>query len=94
MSFNNPPARGNFTVPPPGTKLPKGKSKKAWDERKVQVAKQKKRTDNIVMCNERKNDKRKGVEKEKLKAQPGFEGKSMFGRAVGVRASLRVLKGK
>ncbi|KAG6826350.1 hypothetical protein H0H92_000233 [Tricholoma furcatifolium] len=56
----------------------KSKSKKEWDERKDQVtksmmAKQKKRTDNIAMRNERRNDKRKGI---KTKARPGFEGKS------------------
>lgn len=50
------------------------------DERKEQVtasmaAKQKKRTDNIAMRNERK----KGNVKGKIKARPGFEGKS-FGK--------------
>ncbi|KAK0432106.1 surfeit locus protein 6-domain-containing protein, partial [Desarmillaria tabescens] len=58
----------------------KVKSKKAWDERKEQVtasmaAKQKKRSDNIAMRNERK----KGNAKGKTKARPGFEGKS-FGK--------------
>lgn len=53
------------------------------DERKEQVtasmaAKQKKRTDNIAMRSERRNDKRKGV-KTKDKGRPGFEGKS-FGK--------------
>lgn len=57
------------------------------DERKEQIAnsmaaKQKKRTDNIVMRNERKNDKRKGVGKNKSKARPGFEGKP-FRKGVG-----------
>ncbi|KAM6504147.1 Surfeit locus protein 6 domain containing protein [Amanita muscaria] len=57
----------------------KAKSKKAWEERKEQVtasmaAKQKKRTDNIAMRNERRKDKGK-----KPKARPGFEGKS-FGK--------------
>jgi len=65
----------------------KGKSKKAWEERKEHVtmsmaAKQKKRTDNIAMRNERKNAKRKGVGKSKGKARPGFEGKS-FGKGKG-----------
>jgi hypothetical protein len=46
------------------------------DERKERLsndmaAKQKKRTDNIAMRNERRNDKRKG------KSRPGFEGKSL-----------------
>lgn len=58
----------------------KVKSKKEWDERKRNVeaamaAKQKKRSDNIAMRNERKKDKgKKGG-----KARPGFEGKS-FGK--------------
>ena len=59
------------------------------DERKEQVtsamaARQKKRTDNIAMRNERKSDKRKGVgkTKSKTKARPGFEGKS-FGKGKG-----------
>ncbi|KII91878.1 hypothetical protein PLICRDRAFT_52001 [Plicaturopsis crispa FD-325 SS-3] len=66
----------------------KGKSKKAWDERKEQLtasmaAKQKKRTDNIAMKNERKKDKQKGIKpKGKGKARPGFEGKS-FGKGKG-----------
>ena len=42
------------------------------------AAKQKKRTDNIAMRSERRNDKRKGG-KIKSKARPGFEGKS-FGK--------------
>ncbi|KAF9237168.1 surfeit locus protein 6-domain-containing protein [Melanogaster broomeanus] len=58
----------------------KTRSKKTWEERKEQVAasmaaKQKKRSDNIAMRNERRNDKRKGV-KVKTKSRPGFEGKS------------------
>ncbi|KAJ3999054.1 surfeit locus protein 6-domain-containing protein [Lentinula boryana] len=62
----------------------KVKSKKAWDERKEQLtssmaAKQKKRTDNIAMRNERKNDKRKGIKPKTGKARPGFEGKA-FGK--------------
>ncbi|KAF7798183.1 hypothetical protein EIP86_009400 [Pleurotus ostreatoroseus] len=66
----------------------KTKSKKAWDERKEQVAtamaaKQKKRTDNIAARNERRNDKRKGIKtKPKDKGRPGFEGKS-FGKGKG-----------
>ena len=36
------------------------------------AARQKKRSDNIAMRNERKNDKKKGSSK---KARPGFEGK-------------------
>jgi len=57
------------------------------DERKEQLtasmaAKQKKRSDNIAMRNERKNDKRKGLGKNKNKARPGFEGKS-FGNGRG-----------
>lgn len=46
------------------------------------AAKQKKRSDNIAMRNERKSDKRKGVGKNKIKARPGFEGKS-FGKSAG-----------
>ncbi|KAJ6508596.1 surfeit locus protein 6-domain-containing protein [Mycena sanguinolenta] len=60
----------------------KVKSKREWDQRKEQInaslaAKQKKRTDNIAM----RNDKRKGTAagKGKTKARPGFEGKS-FGK--------------
>ncbi|KAI0672287.1 surfeit locus protein 6-domain-containing protein [Trametes maxima] len=66
----------------------KVKSKKAWDERKEQVAttmaaRQKKRTDNIAARAERRNDKRKGVKtKPKDKGRPGFEGKS-FGKGKG-----------
>ncbi|KAG2340346.1 SURF6-domain-containing protein, partial [Suillus weaverae] len=60
----------------------KAKSKKSWEERKDQItasmaAKQKKRTDNIAMRNERRNDKRKSSSsKGKTKARPGFEGKT------------------
>ncbi|KAG8801788.1 hypothetical protein FRC17_006556, partial [Serendipita sp. 399] len=58
----------------------KTKSKKDWDERKRAVAasmaaKQKKRTDNIAMRNERKKEKGK----KSGKARPGFEGKSFGG---------------
>ncbi|KAJ7259588.1 surfeit locus protein 6-domain-containing protein [Mycena haematopus] len=60
----------------------KVKSKREWDQRKEQItaslaAKQKKRTDNIAM----RNEKRKGpaAGKGKTKARPGFEGKS-FGK--------------
>ncbi|KAF8898713.1 surfeit locus protein 6-domain-containing protein [Infundibulicybe gibba] len=65
----------------------KVKSKKTWEERKEHVtasmaARQKKRSDNIATRNERKNDKRKGVGKNKSKARPGFEGKS-FGKGKG-----------
>ncbi|KAJ7189842.1 surfeit locus protein 6-domain-containing protein [Mycena pura] len=54
----------------------KTKTKRQWDERKEQLtasmaAKQKKRTDNIAM----RNEKRK-TGKGKTKARPGFEGKS------------------
>jgi hypothetical protein len=57
------------------------------DERKEQItasmaAKQRKRNDNIALRNERRNDKRKGVGKQKGKARPGFEGKS-FGKGKG-----------
>ncbi|CDO77427.1 hypothetical protein BN946_scf184857.g34 [Trametes cinnabarina] len=64
------------------------KSKKAWDERKEQLAttmaaRQKKRSDNLAARAERKNDKRKGLKtKPKDKGRPGFEGKS-FGKAKG-----------
>ena len=56
------------------------------DERKEQIAtsmaaKQKKRTDNIAVRNDRRNDKRKGV-KVKDKGRPGFEGKT-FGKGKG-----------
>ncbi|KAG2360121.1 surfeit locus protein 6-domain-containing protein, partial [Suillus spraguei] len=60
----------------------KVKSKKSWEERKDQLtasmaAKQKKRSDNIAMRNERRNDKRKSSSsKGKTKARPGFEGKA------------------
>ncbi|KAG2757252.1 SURF6-domain-containing protein, partial [Suillus brevipes Sb2] len=60
----------------------KAKSKKSWDERKEQLtasmaAKQKKRSDNIAMRNERRSDKRKSSSsKGKTKARPGFEGKA------------------
>ncbi|KAF5366140.1 hypothetical protein D9757_010951 [Collybiopsis confluens] len=56
----------------------KQKSRKTWNERKDQVAssmaaKQKKRTDNVAMRNER----RKGNDKKKTaKGRPGFEGKA------------------
>ncbi|OSX58377.1 hypothetical protein POSPLADRAFT_1185227 [Postia placenta MAD-698-R-SB12] len=68
----------------------KVKSKKTWEERKEQLAasmatKQKKRTDNIAMRHERKNDKRKGG-KAKDKGRPGFEGKS-FGKNKGKPAA-------
>lgn len=54
------------------------------DDRKEQLsssmaAKQKKRSDNIAMRNERKNDKRKGIKPKTGKARPGFEGKA-FGK--------------
>ncbi|KIJ16529.1 hypothetical protein PAXINDRAFT_113714 [Paxillus involutus ATCC 200175] len=57
----------------------KVRSKKNWEERKEQLsasmaAKQKKRTDNIAMRNERRNEKKKGT-KVKTKSRPGFEGK-------------------
>ncbi|KAF8635000.1 hypothetical protein AX15_000613 [Amanita polypyramis BW_CC] len=57
----------------------KSKSKKTWVERKDQVAaamaaRQKKRTDNIAMRNERRKKK-----DGKGKARPGFEGKA-FGK--------------
>ncbi|KAK7435409.1 hypothetical protein VKT23_019671 [Stygiomarasmius scandens] len=75
----------------------KTKSKKAWDERKEQLAasmaaKQKKRTDNIAMRNERRNDKRKGV-KTKNKARPGFEGKA-FGKGKAKTGGGKGSKGK
>jgi len=61
----------------------KTKSKKTWDERKeqleaAQAAKQKKRTDNIALRNERRKDARKGIKpkSDKGKGRPGFEGKS------------------
>ncbi|KDQ09538.1 hypothetical protein BOTBODRAFT_148119 [Botryobasidium botryosum FD-172 SS1] len=61
----------------------KTKSKKTWDERKeqleaAQAAKQKKRTDNIALRNERRKDARKGIKpkSDKSKGRPGFEGKS------------------
>ncbi|KAK7048494.1 surfeit locus protein 6-domain-containing protein [Favolaschia claudopus] len=58
----------------------KVKSKREWGERKEQItasfaAKQKKRTDNIAM----RNEKRKGTGGKTQKARPGFEGKS-FGK--------------
>jgi hypothetical protein len=50
------------------------------------AAKQKKRSDNIAMRNERRNEKKKGGKgsagKTKNKARPGFEGKS-FGASRG-----------
>ncbi|KAI0657503.1 surfeit locus protein 6-domain-containing protein [Cubamyces menziesii] len=64
------------------------KSKKAWDERKEQVAttmaaRQKKRADNIAARAERRKDKAKGLKtKPKDKGRPGFEGKS-FGKGKG-----------
>ncbi|KAG2153745.1 surfeit locus protein 6-domain-containing protein [Suillus bovinus] len=70
----------------------KAKSKKSWEERKDQVvasmaAKQKKRSDNIAMRNERRNDKRKSSSsKGATKARPGFEGKAFHkgkGKATG-----------
>ncbi|OJA15708.1 hypothetical protein AZE42_12117 [Rhizopogon vesiculosus] len=56
----------------------KTKSKKSWEERKDQVtasmaAKQKKRSDNIAMRNERRKS---SSSKGKTKARPGFEGKT------------------
>ncbi|KAG1739639.1 surfeit locus protein 6-domain-containing protein [Suillus occidentalis] len=60
----------------------KAKSKKSWEDRKEQLtasmaAKQKKRSDNIAMRNERRSDKRKSSSsKGKTKARPGFEGKA------------------
>ncbi|KAJ3827187.1 surfeit locus protein 6-domain-containing protein [Lentinula raphanica] len=76
----------------------KAKSKKAWDERKEQLAssmaaKQKKRTDNIAMRNERRNDKRKGIKPKSGKARPGFEGKA-FGKGKAKSASGGKGKGK
>ncbi|KAH7106872.1 SURF6-domain-containing protein [Auriculariales sp. MPI-PUGE-AT-0066] len=63
----------------------KERSKKKWDERhadlqKSMAAKQKKRTDNIAMRHERRNDKKGSAKK---KARPGFEGKSFGGKAKG-----------
>jgi hypothetical protein len=57
------------------------------------AAKQKKRSDNIAMRNERKSDKRKGVGKNKSKARPGFEGKS-FGKGGGKSKGKASGKGK
>lgn len=51
-----------------------------------QAAKQRKRTDNIAMRNERRNDKRKGIKPStasKGKSRPGFEGKSFKGKGKG-----------
>jgi len=72
------------------------KSKKGWEERKEtlvnsQAAKQKKRTDNIAVRNERRSDKRKGVKPGKSgassagkgKGRPGFEGKSFASKGKG-----------
>ncbi|KZV83342.1 SURF6-domain-containing protein, partial [Exidia glandulosa HHB12029] len=61
----------------------KERSKGKWDERhtelqKSMAAKQKKRTDNIAMRNERRSDKKSGKSKPG-KSRPGFEGKS-FGK--------------
>lgn len=73
----------------------KTKSKKNWDERKDQLsaamaAKQKKRTDNIAMRNERRKGNLKGgaakFSKKDNKRRPGFEGKS-FGAAKSKKAS-------
>lgn len=63
------------------------------DERKTEVeaamaAKQKKRTDNIAMRNERRNDKRKGIKPKNTKSRPGFEGKS-FGKKSGEKRSSK-----
>ena len=44
------------------------------------AAKQKKRTDNIAMRKERRDDKKKGS-KPKGKARPGFEGKGFGSKA-------------
>ncbi|KAJ7093206.1 surfeit locus protein 6-domain-containing protein [Mycena epipterygia] len=60
----------------------KGRSKRDWDQRKEQItasmaAKQKKKTDNIAMRNEKRKGPASG--KGKTKARPGFEGKS-FGK--------------
>ncbi|KAJ3746637.1 surfeit locus protein 6-domain-containing protein [Lentinula detonsa] len=76
----------------------KVKSKKAWDERKEQLtssmaAKQKKRTDNIAMRNERRNDKRKGIKPKTGKARPGFEGKA-FGKGKAKSGAGGKSKGK
>ena len=47
------------------------------------AAKQKKRTDNIAMRNERRSDKRKGIKTKKsgAKGRPGFEGKPSFAKS-------------
>ena len=57
------------------------------DDRKEQLAanmaaRQKKRSDNIAVRNERRNDKKKGIKPKNTKARPGFEGKS-FGKGKG-----------
>ncbi|KAI0298344.1 surfeit locus protein 6-domain-containing protein [Multifurca ochricompacta] len=62
----------------------KANSKKAWTERKEQLAanmaaREKKRADNIASRNEKRKEKHKGV---KGKSRPGFEGKT-FGRGKG-----------
>ncbi|KAH9034709.1 surfeit locus protein 6-domain-containing protein [Lactarius pseudohatsudake] len=59
----------------------KAKGRKAWTERKEQLAanmatRQKKRTDNIASRNEKRKERQKGV---KGKSRPGFEGKT-FGK--------------
>lgn len=55
------------------------------------AAKQKKRSDNIAMRNERRKDARKGIKpKKNTKARPGFEGKS-FGKG---KPEVRNGKGK
>ncbi|KAH8112772.1 surfeit locus protein 6-domain-containing protein [Phellopilus nigrolimitatus] len=80
----------------------KGKSKKGWEERKeqlsnAQAAKQKKRTDNIAMRNERRKGSGKGgagkTGKKDTKRRPGFEGKS-FGGGGAKRTVGGNLKGK
>ncbi|KAI9438356.1 surfeit locus protein 6-domain-containing protein [Lactarius indigo] len=60
----------------------KAKGRKAWTERKEQLAanmaaRQKKRTDNIASRNEKRKERQKGM---KGKSRPGFEGKT-FGKA-------------
>lgn len=65
----------------------KVKGRKAWTERKEQLAanmaaKQKKRADNIASRSEKRKEKQKGV---KGKSRPGFEGKT-FGKAKSTKA--------
>ncbi|EJU03559.1 hypothetical protein DACRYDRAFT_114937 [Dacryopinax primogenitus] len=60
----------------------KEKSKKDWDKRKHELqvsaaAKQKKRSDNLLVRNERRKDKKAGIKPKPGKARPGFEGKPM-----------------